>query len=469
MLVQLLNTKKILKGTQPCGEIPTQGTIFRTVFRMAWPSMLEMFLVSMVGFVDTIMVSSLGDAAIAAVGITNQPKFIGLCFFFSLNTAVSALVARRRGEEDNPSATQVLRMALVIVLAASVIISVVFVCFARPIVWLAGAEDIIMDDATAYLQIIMGCMLFNVVSLVINAAQRGCGNTRISMKTNVTSNLVNLLFNYLLIEGHWGFPRLGVRGAALATVIGTLVACGMSIGSLFGPHTYIHATDLLRITRKNLFDRRNFRSLADVGLSAFVEQVFLRIGFFLFTLIVAKLGTTALAAHQIGMNLLNLSFSLGDGLQVAAIALVGQSLGRQRPDMGRIYGAACQRIGLCCSILLSSIYLLFGRQIYMLFSDNPVVLDYGVQIMRMVCLILFFQIPQVIFGGALRGAGDTKYTAKVSLLSVTLVRPTLSWLLCYPLQVGLLGAWCGVFLDQFMRFYFFWRRFRKGEWTKLKL
>ena len=469
MCVQLLNTTKILKGNEPQGEIPSNRDVFKTVLRVAWPSVLESFLVSLVGVIDTIMVSSLGEEAIAAVGLTNQPKFIGLCFFLSLNIAVSALVARRKGEEDNAGATQVLRMALVITLVAAAIISVAFVFLAGDIIWLAGAQPETHDDATGYLQIIMGGMVFNVVSLVINAAQRGCGNTRISMKTNVTSNVVNLFFNYLLIEGHFGFPRLGVRGAAIATVIGTVVACGMSIASLCGQHTYIHFSNLLKVTRKNLFNARNLRSMSDVGLSAFIEQVFLRIGFFTFTLIVANLGTTALASHQIGMNLLNISFSIGDGLQVAAIALVGQSLGRKRQDMARIYGSACQRVGLFCAVVVSACYLIFGRQIYMLFSDDAMVLDYGVQIMRIVSLILFFQIPQVIFGGSLRGAGDTKYTAMVSLLSVTFARPLLSWILCYPLGVGLIGAWFGVFLDQFLRFTFFWQRFRKGKWTQIKL
>lgn len=467
--MQLLNTSKVLKGSAPQGAIPSNREVFKTVLQVAWPSVLEAFLVSLVGFVDTVMVSSLGEEAIAAVGLTNQPKFIALCFFLSLNIAVSALTARRKGEDDNTGATQVLRMALVITLVAVAVISVVFVLFAGQIIWLAGAQPETQADATAYLQIIVGGMVFNVVSLVINAAQRGCGNTRISMKTNVTSNVVNLIFNYLLIEGHFGFPRLGVRGAAIATVIGTVVACGMSIASLCGKNTYIHFHDLIRFTRKNIFNKRNLRSMSDVGLSAFIEQVFLRIGFFTFTMIVANLGTTALAAHQIGMNLLSISFSFGDGLQVAAIALVGQSLGRQRQDMARIYGSACQRIGLLCALIVSSMYLIFGRQIYMLFSDDPVVLDYGVQIMRIVCLILFFQIPQVIFGGSLRGAGDTKYTAMVSLLSVTFARPLLSWVLCYPLTVGLIGAWFGVFLDQFLRFTFFWQRFRKGKWTQIKL
>ena len=114
-------------------------------------------------------------------------------------------------------------------------------------------------------------------------------------------------------------------------------------------------------------------------------------------------------------------------------------------------------------------YVLFGRQIYRLYSDETVILDYGVIIMNILSVLLFFQILQVVQFGCLRGAGDTRFTAMVSLISVTIIRPGLSWLLCYPLEFGLIGAWLGTFGDQAVRFVLSFIRFHKGNWTKLKL
>lgn len=201
---------------------------------MAWPSVVESFFVAFVGMVDSMMVSKLGSYAVAAVGLTTQPKFVGLAMFIAINVAVSALVARRKGQDDRADANRVLMTALLFVLFSGAIVSVLCVAFAEPIIRFAGSESDTHDSAVEYFRIIMGCILFNIITLVINAAQRGSGNTKISMRTNLTSNVVNVIGNYLLINGNLGFPALGVRGAAIATVIGSAVACGMAVFSLFG-------------------------------------------------------------------------------------------------------------------------------------------------------------------------------------------------------------------------------------------
>lgn len=447
------------------GDFPSSRQIVKDALAVAWPSVLESFFVCLAGLVDTIMVGSLGSFAIAAVGLTTQPKFLGLAIFLSLNVAVSAIVARRKGAGDRESANRVVRMVLLVTIGLTAVISVVFVAFASPIVRMVGSQPDTHEYAVQYLQIIMGGLGFSTVSLMLNAAQRGAGNTRIAMLTNVISNTVNVIFNYLLIGGNFGFPALGVRGAALATVIGTVCACCLSLASVLRRDGFI----CLHAVKGWVADKMSVKSLLNVGSSAFVEQLCLRVGFLLFAMTVAHLGTTQMAAHQIGMNMMSMSFSFGDGLSVASVTLIGQSLGRQRPDMAKVYGNVCQKIGLLCACLVSTVYFLFGREIFMLFSQEAPILEYGAIIMRILSITLFFQIEQVVLFGCLRGAGDTKFTAMVSLISVTCIRPGLSWLLCYPLGIGLIGAWLGTFTDQALRFLLTFLRFRKGQWTKIRL
>lgn len=462
--MQFVNPQRVCKGME-IGEVPPSGRIVQDALNVAWPSVLESFFVCLAGMVDTIMVGSLGSYAIAAVGLTTQPKFLGLAVFLSLNVAVSAIVARRKGAGDRESANRVVRMALLFTVLLTLVISALFVVFASPLVRLMGSQEDTHESAVIYLRIIMGGIVFSTVSLCLNAAQRGAGNTRIAMITNVISNTVNVIFNYLLIGGHFGFPALGIQGAAIATVIGTVCACCLSIASVLRREGFI----CLRSVKGWIADRASTLSLLNVGSSALVEQLCLRVGFLLFGMTVAYLGTTQMAAHQIGMNLMSMSFSFGDGLSIASVTLIGQSLGRQRPDMAKIYGNVCQKIGLICASAMGLLYFFFGKQIFMLFSDEQVILDYGAQIMRILSVTLFFQIEQVTLFGALRGAGDTKFTALVSLISVTCVRPGLSWLLCYPLGIGLVGAWLGIFCDQSLRFLLTFIRFRKGRWMNIKL
>ena len=193
----------------------------QTVLKMAWPSVLESFFVALVGMVDSLMVSRVGAHAVAAVGLTTQPKFIGLAVFIAVNVSVSALVARRKGQENQKGANEVLCAACFFVLIMSVIVSLACVIFADPIIRMCGSEEASHTEAVQYFRIIMGFIIFTVISLTVNAAQRGAGNTKIAMKTNVAANVVNVIFNYLLIEGHFGFPALGVSGAAIAIQHGT--------------------------------------------------------------------------------------------------------------------------------------------------------------------------------------------------------------------------------------------------------
>ncbi len=466
LLSKVFSAQRVLKGSPPEGPIPDDASLLKRAFRVAWPSTLESFLVALVGMVDTIMVSQLGAFAIAAIGLTAQPKFICLAVFMSLNVAVSALVARRKGENDREGANRVLAQAITLTLLFSIVITVLAIVFAEPVLRLAGTNKDTHESAVVYFRIISGGMIFNVLTMVINAAQRGAGNTKIAMKTNLISNGVNIVFNYLLIGGNLGFPRLGVAGAAIATVLGTIVALGMAICSVSHPTGFLHlrfSRDMIRLRRETL------ATIVNIGSSSLAEQLFLRFGFLTYTMIVARLGTSAFAAHQVGMNVITISFAFGDGLSVASIALVGQSLGERRRDLARIYLSFCQKLGLFCSVTVAIVYSTVGRNIFRLFSSDPEILDYGDLIMRMVAVIVIMQVAQVISSGCLRGAGDTKYVAVVSLVSVACIRPLSGYLLVYPLNLGLLGAWLGLAIDQFMRLLLTSLRVRSGKWLNIKI
>ena len=169
------------------------------------------------------------------------------------------------------------------------------------------------------------------------------------------------------------------------------------------------------------------------------------------------------------MNIITISFAFGDGLSVASVSLAGQSLGEQRPDLAKIYGGFCQRLGFLCSALLAVFYTTLGREIFRLFSDDAQILAYGSVIMRFIAVIVFLQVSQVIYSGCLRGGGDTKFVALVSLVSVACVRPLSGWLFVYPLDLGLVGAWMGLLLDQSIRLLLTRWRFRSDKWLAIKI
>ena len=440
----------------------------RRALSVAWPAMAEMLFVTLAGMIDTIMVSALGESAIAAVGLTVQPKFIGLTLFFGINVAVSALVARRKGEMDQRLANEYLVTASVLSLLLCVVITVLFVVFAPWMMKLAGSKDDTHDMAVEYFRIIMAGTIFNVITMVINSAQRGSGNTRLSMTTNLTSSIVNVIFNYLLIEGHMGFPRWEIKGAAIATVLGTVVSAGMAIFSLFRSSSYVSIPLIRRMRIRFTFP--SLKSIWRIAYNSSLENIAARVGFLATALVAAwKMDTDVFAAHNIGMQLLGLGFSFADGMQVAAVALSGESLGAGQKETARKYASICQRIGLAISLMLSVFLIIGGKWYFGLFSQNETVLATGEIICMYMTVIILLQISQIIFSGCLRAAGDVRYVLMAATVSIAIIRTLVTVVLVYVFNMGLHGVWIGILADQMTRFILVSRRFRQGKWVDLKI
>ena len=434
---------------------------------MAWPAMLESFFTALAGLIDSLMVSALGSYAVAAVGLTTQPKFLGLSLFIASNVAISALVARRKGEGKREDANRIFSTFLIFVVIAAVLFSVLLVVFADPIIRLCGSEEVTHDSAVVYFRIIMGGMIFNCIQMGVNSAQRGAGNTRITMRTNLVSSGVNIVANYLLIEGHFGFPAWGIHGAALATVLGTVVASIMSLASVWKKDNFVSIPLIFAKKLKPTFDA--MKNIVKVGYSVFAEQVLMRIGFMLTAIMAADQGTSAMAAHQVGMNIMGLSFSFGDGLQATAVALIGYSLGAGQPEKAKDYGRTCRMIGGVISVVLAVVYFFGAGPLMGLFFIEEEIVAIGVGIMRVIIFVVVLQIAQVIYMGCLRGAGDTFYTAVASAFSVTVMRTLGSYVFGYTLGFGIIGIWVGVVADQLSRYIFATVRFKQGKWTEIKI
>ena len=445
----------------------SQGSMTKKALSVAWPAMTESFFVALAGMIDTMMVSALGPSAVAAIGLTNQPKFIGLTIFFGINVAVSALVARRKGEQRQETANQILLTAIILGCVACVAVSALFVAFAPWMMEVAGSNAETHEAAVTYFRIIMGGTFFNVITMVINSAQRGSGNTKLSMTTNLTSSVVNIIFNYLLIEGHFGFPRWEIRGAAIATVLGTVVSAGMAVFSLFRQKSYVRIP-LMR-KWKLRYSRECAKSIWHLAMNTSLENIAARIGFLATAMIAARLGTNEFAAHNVGMSVLGLGFSFADGMQVAAVALSGEALGAGKKEMAKRYGSICQQIGLVISFILALLLFFGGRWFYSLYFQEPEILEMGELICRWLILIILLQISQIIFTGCLRAAGDVRYVLVAAMISIAGIRTLSTLLMVNVFGWGLSGVWLGILADQLSRFTMVSLRFRQGKWGDLKI
>lgn len=447
--------------------------LYQDIIRIAWPSFVELFLTQLASMVDLMMVGSMGgDAnpeigvqALSAVGLTTQPKFLLMAAFVAMNTGVTALVARYKGTGDKEQANLVVRQGLLFTFVVTVILSVLGVIFARPmVVFMGSTEETVTLWATQYLQIQMAGFLTMALTSTITAALRAVGDSKTCMFYNMTANVVNVFFNWLLIFGNLGFPKLGVAGASLATVIGQLVAFIIAFVVI------IRGNGFLKLEFKKGFKphKTTLGNMTNIGLPAMIEQLLMRAGVIIFAIAIASLGTTAYATHQVCMNIQALSFMTGQAFAVSATTLVGQSLGKRRPDMAEAYCSKTRRVGLISAIILMLIFIFFGGEIVGLYNSDPSVVKTGAIIMFFVAFSQPFQASQFITAGGLRGAGDTRSTAIITCITVLIMRPGLA-ILFIKMGMGLYGAWLAFVSDQLMRSLLVLTRYNSGKWKLIKV
>ncbi|WP_243144578.1 MATE family efflux transporter [Defluviitalea raffinosedens] len=443
----------------------------RDVLRIAWPVLVELFLGSLFGMIDMIMLGRIVDPAVAAasisaVGMTNQPLFIGLSLVQALNIGGTAIIARYVGAKQTDKVENVLQHIILLTLILLAIpLSLFGVFFADSILGFMGAQTDTLTVGRGYFKIISIGFLFQSFNFAISAALRGAGNTKTTMRINLSVNLINVIGNAILIYGLLGVPALGVTGAGISTTFSQFLASIILIIYL------IRGKSIIRLTFKERFkfDKDILYNLIKIGVPASLEQMALRIGLLLFAKIVAGLGTVIFAAHQICLSILGLSFNPGQAFGIATSSLVGQGLGAKDPERAEAYAKESRRIGSLISSLMAFLFFVFSPQLISLYTNDPEIIQKASVALKIIALVQPFQSSQLILAGGLRGAGDTFWPLISTFIGVLGIRVILAYIFVNLLNLGLPGAWMGVFVDQFVRWGIIYIRFKSGKWKTVTI
>ncbi len=328
-----------------------------------------------------------------------------------------------------------------------------------------GAANDTLQVGGSYFKIIMVGFIFQSFNMSISAALRGIGETKTPMKINLRANFFNVIGNAVLIYGLFGLPKLGVTGAGISTAISNVIA------SVFLFRYIIKGKSIIKLDIKKSFkiDKNIIYNLVKIGVPASLEQLVLRAGVLMFVRIVAGLGTVVYASHQISLNILSLSFQPGQAFGIAASSLVGRSIGAKELSKAESYAKETRKIGSLISTFMAIIFFFFGPQIVGLYSKDPRIIQNASIALKIIALVQPFQSSQLILAGALRGAGDTFWPLVATFVGVLLIRVVLAHLLVNIFGYGLAGAWMAVFMDQFVRWFFVYMRFRTGKWKYIKI
>ena len=477
LIRRFFSAESLVPQHRRLGDLPGDREGYRNISRIAVPSVSEMVLSSLIGSMDAMMVGILGKNAIAGVNLPTQPRMISLSLFFALNVGVTAIVARRKGEERREAANTTIRNALMLIVGLSLLVMTLSLAFAEPLMRLAGGntntpdDAIVLQDAINYFKIMSFGLPFSALSMCINAAMRGVGNTKLTLRVNIVSNLVNVVFNYLLISGNLGFPRLEVIGAALASFIGIVSGTVMAVVAITS-----HKDSYLHIGRHDewKFHPETLRGIVKLGGNAMVEQISVRVGFFIYGRIIYDMGVTAFAAHNIAMQMMILTFNFADGLAVAGTSLVGQNLGARRSDLSLLYGKMTQRLAFAFSLAIAAIVAVFRYPLAQLFINAdtlgaPQVIAMATSAMLVLACFQPVQMNSVALSGALRGAGDNLYVASVMMICVGVLRPLMTYIAVYVFRFSLPITWILGLSEMLVRLALFHLRFESGKWMTKKV
>jgi len=444
---------------------PDQIQIRGQIFHIAGPAIFEMVLQTMTQIVDMVMVGQLGPAAIAAVGIANQPTFFLMALFQALAVGTTALVARLIGARKRNEASEVMKQSVGLAVVFGGLIGGVFVILAPHVIQFMGADADVAPMATDYFRIIVSGMIFTALTVIMVAGLRGAGDARTPMVARSVANVLNVVLNWLLIFGVWFFPQLGVLGAGVSTIT-TRALSVLMIAYVMRQGKTPLKWDGSIIPRWNM---RIIHRILNVGLPAAGEQFILRSGQMLFVRTVASMGTLAMAAHQIALNIESLSFMPGFGFSVASTALVGQHLGAKKPGWAETAGFETAKVAVMTMGCIAVGLFIFGPSVIHLYTDDPQVIELGTTILRIIAVVQPAIALSFTMGGGLRGAGDTRFVLVASGISIWAVRLVLAHYLGVVMGLGLVGAWLGMSIDLCFRAVLVTIRFRGGRWKSIKV
>ncbi len=430
------------------------------ILKLSIPAAINSLLDMLQVITDLIMVGRISAFAVAAVGLGLQSLMLIFAILTVLHVGTSALLSRFVGAQRMKRASIGLSTLLRFAFFLSLPAMIAWYFLASNIyVWFGTAPEVVALGED-YVQILTWMMPFIFMKLVFVSALNSAGDTKTPMKVKIFSILLNVVLNYLLIFGHYGFPELGVMGAAVGTVIvNVLEFIVYIILYLKGKTPYVPGWHY----SKNLLSRA-----LKVGIPASIERSLTFGSFMLFTVVIAHYGTAVLAGYQIGLRVEGLAFMPGIGFTIAAMALMGQGLGAKKPEQAKEDVLLVLKYTSGFMFFLSFFMIFMPEKIVWLFTNDESTIKEASLYLR---IVGFSQIPlafNFVLSGALRGAGDSKWTMKMNLLSLWFVRIIPAFLLSWYFHT-ILFVYLAMISDTFVKAFFLWKRFNADGWQKIKV
>ena len=439
------------------GRELTQSEKFRLIVSLSIPSILAQLSATVMFFIDAAMVGHLGAKASAAIGIVETTGWLLGGLSSAANMGFSVQVAHAIGANDFVRARQVLRQSLVCGIIWALSITAIAISISSPLpYWLGGSAEI-AHDATLYFAIFSAFGIFFQMEGLAGSMLKCSGNMKIPSALNILMCLMDVVFNYIFIY----ILEMGVAGAAIGTGL------AMVITALLMLYFLLYRSDILKLKGRP----GSFRPKSDVVSNAFriggpmgLQHILMGSAQVVSTVIVAPLGTVAIAAHSLAITVESLCYMPGFGIAEAATTLVGQSFGARKRQLTQSFANMSTGSGMIVMTLMGILMYVFAPELMALMTPVDEIIGIGAQCLRIEAFAEPMFAAAIVCNGVFIGAGDTLRPAIMSLLSMWGVRLTLAALLAT--TYGLPGVWVAMAIELTFRGFIFLVRQLRGGWLK---
>jgi MATE family multidrug resistance protein len=453
---------------------PAQPSIHRQTFNLALPAVGEQLLNTLVGMADVFLVGNLSVAAtrqlgyasaigLTSVGLGNQFSWLAMVFFMAVGIGTTALIARAIGANDRSGLQRILRQAIILAVLVGVLTSIAGQFIGGAFLRVIDTPAEALPLAENYIRITALAFLPTALLFAGNAALRGAGDTRTPLFVMLGVNGTNILVTWLLVNGQFGLPALGVNGAA----IGTALARGG--GGIVVLLLLLRGLSNLKLTPDPRPEPETLRRLFRLAAPTAGEMLIFHGALLIFVRFVTGLGTAAYAGHNVTITIESLSFLPGLGYAAATGALIGQALGARDPQRAEAYAFAGLLQGGLMMTLVGATMVIAPRAWLGLFTNDPAVIAAAEAPLRAAGLIQPALATSFIMLGALRGAGDTRWPLLSRLLTTWVARLPLTLLLVWYLDLGLPGIWLAMCTDFTLQAILALWRFQSGAWKRIEV
>lgn len=440
------------------------GSLTKLLSQLSVPIFVDTLLVMTLGAADTFMLSRYSDNSVAAVGLVNQLVNLVLIIFQVISMATSILCSQYVGAKRRDKVLQVMGVSVLFNLIIGLLFSVFLYLKAPGLLGIMNIREELFGEGLVYMEITGLFAFFQAVSLSAAAALRSVDRAQYPMFTSALVNVINILGNYALIFGKFGLPALGVRGAAISTVLCRALSAGILLYFLY--NKYIGHFPKGTFTP---YPWKELGKLLKVGIPSAGEQMSYSFSMVVVTYFINMLGNDALATRTYGQTISTFVFLFSLAIAQGGAIVIGHMVGMKKYNAAFAIGKRILRIAVAVTFVLSFITACLGRQIFSLLTDNEWIIRMGAIVLWVDILVEVGRAINFFGVNALRSAGDIYYPVTIGILICWTVSVGCSWLFGIGLHGGLAALWCALFLDENIRGIIFIRRWKSRKWTTKRL